>query len=717
MNDFSQMTVEDYMRILNKRKWWFIIPLIIFHFAGHVIVRILPKVYVANTLVLVESQKVPSAYVQSTVTSQVEERLKTIQEEVMSRSRLYEIIERFKLFPDMRDSHSIDQLIAKMRKAIKIQIRHKDAFAIYYEGRDPKTVAQVANAITEQFINANLKLREEQARETANFLEEMLRDQQEILVKRETALAEFLRLHAGALPEHTERNLRLIEQLNLQMATKQESLKAATEEKKSLELQLFALEEMAPEEMEDSTKAVLRQKLADLEGTLSILKLTYTDSHPKVLLLKNQIDNLTSLIYNTNDSEGSITEKTSQGGGPEKTAQLNEKLNGTSEKLSKLENELSNLKQKIKTQEDLLKSQEEKWADFLEIHPDILPEPISQNLQLIEQLNVQIMTKQVAIKKENEMRISLESQIIKSETQPAILGSRDPKIVEMNKAKSNLENEITLLKATYNESHPILQGKLKEIEHINVTIGKLSLEKKEREAKNKVVISIQEEKMDELKKKLMQVREFIGSLEQDQIKIQEKIKTNHLRVDNAPNLEVDLKELNRQYAQERKQYEELLEKNLDAELARKMELRQKGEQFIRLDEAIPPRSPFKPDKNRILLMSAVLGIGLGLGLAFVREFFDASFSISRDVEKTLKVPVLASIPHIDEFDTKKRFRFWSKKKNVHKISAIVNSSNDLSIPDQNFQNSIQEIYRILKVKLEHHCKNKQRGNFVFGYKY
>ena len=712
MNDFSQMTVEDYIRIINKRKWWILVPFVVFFCGGHVIVKILPKVYVANTLVLVEGQKVPRAYVQSTVTAHVEERLKTIQEEVMSRSRLYEIIERFKLFPDLRDTMSIDQLIGRMRKAIKIQIRHKDAFAIYYEGKDPKTVAQVANALTEQFINANLKLREEQARETANFLEEMLRDQQEILVKRETALAEFLRRHAGELPEHTERNLRLIEQLNLQMATKQESLKVANEEKVSLQKQILLLEEMAPEEMEDTTKTALRQKLTDLENELSLLKLTYTDSHPNVVLRKNQIDNLTALIYQTNDKkEQTVTNHHTEIVDSQKLTELKEKLKESSQRLFNLDEELATLQEKIKIQENLLKIQEEKWADFLEIHPDILPEPISQNLQLIEQLNVQIMTKQIAINQEKEEMGSLEDKIAKGKTKSSSSPkSIDPRGFELQKEKSALEKEILLLKATHNESHPVLQAKLKEINHLNRTLEKVSLEQREKEAKNKMADSIQKEKIEELSNKLMQIEDIITTLEEDQVKIQEQIRINHARVDNAPNLEVDLKELNRQYDQERKQYEELLGKNLDAELARKLELRQKGEQFIRLDEAVAPRAPYKPDKTRILMLSAVLGVGVGLGLAFAREFFDASFEEAKDVERILKVPALASIPHIKEFDTRKKWRFLLRRKDRNKISSADPSKNIPFLLENNIQSSIQEIYRVLKVKLEHHCKNKTVGN-------
>ena len=102
-----------------------------FTILGLAVGHMLPKRYRSNTLILVQAPKISTRYIQPTITTDMRSRIKTIQEEVMSRSRLFEIIDRFKLYADERDKLSIDQLIRKMRKSIRVEIRKNDAFAIF----------------------------------------------------------------------------------------------------------------------------------------------------------------------------------------------------------------------------------------------------------------------------------------------------------------------------------------------------------------------------------------------------------------------------------------------------------------------------------------------------------------------------------------------------------------------------------------------------------
>ena len=722
MHDFSQMKFEDYAQILRRRIWWIVIPALLFVVGGFVLIRFLPRYYVANTLVLVEGQKIPSNYVESTVTSEVERRLQTIQEEVMSRSRLYEIMERFNLFPDLRDSLSTDKLIGKMRKNITIQIKHRDAFAIYYEGKDPKIVAQVANALTQQFINANLKIREEQARETANFMDEMLREQQEELKKQETELAAFLQSHPGELPEHISQNIRLIEQLSAQSLSKQEELIRAENTKIALEQQITILEEAISSnipEKYDAKKALLEQVKA-LENELSLLKVSRSDLHPAIKAKKQEIKNLKAVINqltdkgkNTKEDEeeeaSSVGFEATQIDSEVEKKAIISKLQGQLDEIvtdiDRLLEDEEQLQLQLDTREGLLKRQEIAWADFLKKHPEILPEPMDRNVSIIEQLTVQIMSKQDELNHLNEKKDLLQENL---NTVRLVKPGKDgwtTKSGSLPKQQKELERELALLKANYAETHPKVLEKIGEIENLKEAIKN---ESPSSDPASSSAEPLQNAKLRELKQALTRVIESINFIKSEQIRLKEKIQEYQEKVENAPNLEVQLKELTRKYEQERKQFEELLAKNLDAELARKLELRQKGEQFIQIDEAVPPQQPFKPDFKKVFTLSTILGIALGFGLAFLREYFDQTFNSIKDLEKSIEIPVLGSIPYDMDLSTVKKSKLFSlKKKGKSNKSPFVNLSNGESSIDDVLSSSVQEFYRVLKVKIEQQFEEQQ----------
>ncbi len=95
-------------------------------------------------------------------------------------------------------------------------------------------------------------------------------------------------------------------------------------------------------------------------------------------------------------------------------------------------------------------------------------------------------------------------------------------------------------------------------------------------------------------------------------------------------------------------YQVLLKKNAEAQQAENLERRQKGEQFRIIDPARVPEKPFKPDIPKVLAIGLALGLGLGLALTFIREQMDRSFRDAEDLETTLGLKVLVSIPKIEK---------------------------------------------------------------------
>ena len=104
----------------------------------------LPKVYQASTLILVEPQKIPLNYVKPIVSTTIDNRIKTIQQQVTSRSRIETIINERNLFPKQRDRVPMEDLVAQVTRGIRLEVRGTSTFKIYYEDRDPAISGEAA---------------------------------------------------------------------------------------------------------------------------------------------------------------------------------------------------------------------------------------------------------------------------------------------------------------------------------------------------------------------------------------------------------------------------------------------------------------------------------------------------------------------------------------------------------------------------------------------
>src|SRR5581483_1206293 len=158
---------RELLEIAWRRKWVILIPFLVIAGAAAFIARSLPSVYRASTVILVEKPKVPETYVRSTVTTRMEDRLATINQQVLSRTWLERLITQLDLFREERGVVPMEKLVARMRRDIDVQVhgrgRAKDSFTISYRGRDPRIVRDVTNQLAALFIEENSKVREEQA--------------------------------------------------------------------------------------------------------------------------------------------------------------------------------------------------------------------------------------------------------------------------------------------------------------------------------------------------------------------------------------------------------------------------------------------------------------------------------------------------------------------------------------------------------------------------
>ena len=201
----SQLDIGYYVNLVLRRRWFVIIAFFMTLIAGIYLAVALPKKFQAETLILIEPQRVSANYVQAVVSNDLESRIATIKEMILSRTNLLKIIENFNLFsePEKGDMF-LDDKIEIMRKRTTVDIvsdrgRTANAFKIAFEGEEPRKVMQVVNAMAALVIDQNLKVRESQATGTVEFLEQERAKMRRKLEEVEAALKDFREKHMGEL--------------------------------------------------------------------------------------------------------------------------------------------------------------------------------------------------------------------------------------------------------------------------------------------------------------------------------------------------------------------------------------------------------------------------------------------------------------------------------------------------------------------------------------
>src|SRR5208283_5066562 len=162
---FGEMNLQDYLALLNRRKFWIIFPALGVAIAICVAAWRLPNVYRCEAVILVEPQKVPDSYFRSTAVSSWGDRLSTIYQEVTSPTRLKRLIDSMGLYPELRKQSGEQEAVTAMQRAITVELvtamgSQAAAFRIIFKGRNAAQTAQVTNQIAAMFIEENLKVRE-----------------------------------------------------------------------------------------------------------------------------------------------------------------------------------------------------------------------------------------------------------------------------------------------------------------------------------------------------------------------------------------------------------------------------------------------------------------------------------------------------------------------------------------------------------------------------
>ena len=286
--------VLEYLKVIRRHKWWVYLMTVGLTLCAFVAIALLPNRYKATTTVEVDPQKVPEQFVSELVRVSPLDRLQTISQEVLSETRLQRTIDRWDLYPQVRRKATREAVIEQMRSDIAIEVKQSGGglaiFSITYQGKDPAMVANVANQLASDFIEWNLKSREQHAVGTTEFLNTQLQEAKEVLEEQETKLRQYKMSHLGELPQQQEAILHTLSSLQAELQANAGNLNRLDEERLFLTQLPESVSMSGGNPQPVSERARLEMEKSQLEARLSELHRRYTDEFPEVKELVRRLN-------------------------------------------------------------------------------------------------------------------------------------------------------------------------------------------------------------------------------------------------------------------------------------------------------------------------------------------------------------------------------------------------------------------------------------------
>jgi len=293
------LNLQHYVDVIRRRHMYFLVPFFLGWLVVWSVSWVLPSRYKSGTLILVEQPSMPKDYVTPNVTDDLQARLQSITQQILSRTRLLHIIDELNLYADKRGRLNPDELVERMRKDIEIALVFDEhhiaitSFNIYYSSHDPRLAQQVTGELTNLFISENLELRQQKSEDTTKFLEQQLEAARQNLAEQEEKVRVYKDQHLGELPSQLASNLQILTGLQSQLQNEEDGLNADRQQNAYLQsmLEQSRALQRTPKSGDGTPVGIpaLDQQLDKLKAQLADLSSHYTDRHPDVRKVKDEI--------------------------------------------------------------------------------------------------------------------------------------------------------------------------------------------------------------------------------------------------------------------------------------------------------------------------------------------------------------------------------------------------------------------------------------------
>jgi len=371
------LTLEDYTEILKRRAWLIVIA------AASVLViavgtsYVLPPEFLSRALVIIQQQKVPYDYVRPVVNDDLGARMATMREQILSRSRLEPIIDRFKLFAG--NGKTMDDRVELTRKAVSIepingaQSHGMPGFFITFKAPEAHTAQQVCSEITSLFVSENVSSREQSAEGTTSFLKQQLADAKQKLDEQDGALAAFQQKYLGQLPEQQGANMGTLQAVTTQLDAATQALNRMQQDETFLET-VIAEQTADSQRAEPSTGATVSTLQSQLQALITQkadLETRYTHDYPDVVAVTREIAELQEKIKHSETPHAAVS-ASSSGNRPDppQLAQSKAQLRALRQAVTNKKHDQAALEAQVRTFESRVEARPQVEAELKQITRD-----------------------------------------------------------------------------------------------------------------------------------------------------------------------------------------------------------------------------------------------------------------------------------------------------------------------------------------------------------
>ncbi|MES9830705.1 MAG: lipopolysaccharide biosynthesis protein [Candidatus Thiodiazotropha sp. DIVDIV] len=322
MEEEELLGIGDYIAILKRRKMQLIVPAAIILLLSIGLAVGLPSIFRSEATILIEQQEIPSELVQSTVTSYAGERIQVISQRVMTTENLGKIIDSYGLYKDTRETTSLTLLAKDLRDDIQLEMISADvidprsgrptsatiAFMLSYMNKNPRVAQKVTNELVSLYLDENLKRRTQSAKETSSFLGAEANKLNTEISKLENLLASFKEKHINTLPELQQLNVQLMERSERELSDTDQQIRNLEERKIYLQSELAQLSPTSDMYNSRGNRVMgAEDRLKSLQTEYIALSTRYTDDHPTIIKILDEINALKKELNNLSGNTSAVT--------------------------------------------------------------------------------------------------------------------------------------------------------------------------------------------------------------------------------------------------------------------------------------------------------------------------------------------------------------------------------------------------------------------------
>ncbi len=346
-------TLRDYRMLLWRRKWTITSITLTIALLASIVAYLLPNEYQATSIIMVDPGKVPESYVKSTATIDANQRLAILQEQILSDTKLGQVIDELGLYRSLKATKTQDQIVSLMTKKITVEAttsappaRALKSFNVSFTAPSAALAAKVSNRLASLFIEENLKVREQQVLGTADFFDRQLEKAKQDLDEKAQKLAQMKARYASQLPESQNLHLQALSSAQVELREEADAASRAEQQKANLQALLANSPNVVDLDNTGSTANTgLEEQLERLQGEMDQLRARYGPSYPDVLSKAADIESV----------QQKIKELEKQGKAPATSAKHNPAIEG---QIAQLDEEIRRHRSRQAELESLIKFHE-----------------------------------------------------------------------------------------------------------------------------------------------------------------------------------------------------------------------------------------------------------------------------------------------------------------------------------------------------------------------